>query len=73
MKLTDLRDNPGATKDYDLYIYNSVGTLLTSAEGGTGVVDTASTTNTGTTAIARYVRVTYYSGGSGTYSLKVTW
>lgn len=65
--------NPGSTKDYDLYIYNSVGTLLTSAEGGVGVVDTATTTNTGTTAIARYVRVTYYSGGSGAYSLKLTW
>ncbi len=65
--------NPGATKDYDVYIYNSAGTELTSATGGTGVVDTATTTNTGTTAVVRYVRVRYYSGGTGTYTLKLTW
>lgn len=65
--------NPGSTKDYDLYIYNSAGTQLTSATGGTGVVDTATSANTGTTSAIRYVRVRYYGGGAGTYSLKLTW
>jgi serine protease len=65
--------NPGATKDYDVYIYNSAGTQLTSATGDVGVVDTATSANTGTTASVRYVRVRYYAGGAGTYSLKLTW
>ena len=38
--------NPGSTKDYDLFIYNSAGTQLTSATGGTGAVDTATSANT---------------------------
>ena len=65
--------NPGSTKDYDLYIYDSAGTQLTSAAGGVGVVDTATSANTGTSASVRYVRVRYYEGGAGSYSLKLTW
>ncbi|RJG16073.1 peptidase S8 [Massilia cavernae] len=68
---------PGAGKDYDLYVYNSAGTLLGSSENGTGVVDTVTLTNTGGTTAARYIRVVYYSGGTGatngTYTLKETW
>ena len=63
----------GGTKDYDLFIYNSAGTQIASSEKGAGEVDAASVTNTGTTTIARYVRVKYYSGGSGTYTLNLKW
>ena len=48
---------PNATSDYDLFVYNSNGTLIGSSELGTGAVDTVSVTNTGTGAITRYVRV----------------
>jgi serine protease len=68
---------PNGSSDYDLYVYNSAGTLLGKSENGTGSVDSYSTTNTGTGTLARYVRVVYYSGGtgstSGTYTLKLTW
>ncbi|SDE14509.1 serine protease [Massilia sp. PDC64] len=68
---------PNASSDYDLYIYNSAGTLLSYSENGTGTADTATSANTGTTTSARYVRVVYYSGGtgstSGKYTLKLTW
>ena len=67
---------PGTT-DYDLYVYNSAGTLLGRSENGAGSIDSVSVANTGTTTSARYVRVVYYSGGtgatSGTYTLKLTW
>jgi serine protease len=68
---------PNASSDYDLYIYNSSGTLLARSENGTGEVDSASSSNTGSTTAARYVRVVYYAGGtgstSGKYTLKLTW
>jgi serine protease len=68
---------PNASSDYDLYIYNSAGTLLAKSENGTGAVDAASSANTGSTSSARYVRVVYYSGGtgstSGKYTLKLGW
>lgn len=63
----------GGTKDYDLYIYNSAGTQLTSSTKGAGQVDSATTANTGTTSSVRYVRVRYYSGGTGTYTLGLSW
>ncbi|WP_292042262.1 S8 family serine peptidase [Massilia sp. UBA6681] len=68
---------PNSTSDYDLYVYNSSGTLLSRSENGTGAVDSVSSANTGTTTASRYVRVVYYSGGtgstSGKYTLKLTW
>ncbi len=68
---------PGASADYDLFVYNSAGTQIAKSENGAGAVDAASVTNTGTGTIARYVRVVYYSGGtgatSGTYKLKLSW
>ena len=68
---------PNASSDYDLYVYNSAGTLIGQSENGTGAVDTVAVTNTGTGTLARYVRVVYFSGGtgptSGTYTLKLTW
>jgi serine protease len=68
---------PNASSDYDLYIYNSAGTLLSYSENGAGSVDAASSSNTGSTTSARYARVVYYSGGtgstSGKYTLKLSW
>ncbi len=69
---------PGSsTADYDLYIYNSAGTQLAYSENSAGAVDKASVSNTTTATSARYVRVKYYSGGtgstSGKYTLKLDW
>jgi serine protease len=68
---------PNSTSDYDLYIYNSAGTLITRSENGTGSVDSTSVINNGTTSATVYARVMYYSGGtgstSGKYTLKLTW
>jgi serine protease len=68
---------PNASSDYDVYIYNSAGSLLSYSENGAGAVDAASSSNTGSTTSARYVRVVYYSGGtgstSGKYTLKLSW
>lgn len=65
------------TADYDLYAYNASSTQVASSENGAGVADSLSTANTGTTTATRYVRVKYYSGGtgatSGTYKLKLSW
>jgi len=63
---------PNSTSDYDLYVYNSVGTLIGRSERGTGLVDTVSVTNTGSGAIARYVRVVYFGGGTGSTNGKFT-
>ncbi|MEW6703565.1 MAG: S8 family peptidase [Pseudomonadota bacterium] len=68
---------PNASSDYDLYVYNSNGTLIGSSERGTGAVDTVSVTNTGSSTFKRYVRVIYYSGGTGAtngkYTLGLQW
>ncbi len=68
---------PNSSSDYDLYVYNSNGTLIGSSERGTGQVDSVAIANTGTSAFTRYVRVVYYSGGtgatSGKYTLNVKW
>ena len=68
---------PNSTSDYDLYIYNASGTQITSSTNGAGAADSASVINNGTTAAGVYVRVVYYSGGtgstSGKYTLKLVW
>lgn len=56
---------PNATSDYDLRIYNAGGTVVARSERGTGLVDTATFTNTGTTSVTVYARVLRYSGGTG--------
>jgi serine protease len=75
--LTSTLTMGSGTADYDLYVYNSSGTLLAKSENGAGVVDAASVANTGGTTAARYVRVAYYSGGTGAtngkYTLKLAW
>ena len=69
---------PGSsTADYDLFVYNASGTQLGKSENGAGAVDSVSSGNTGTSVSSRYVRVVYYSGGTGStngkYTLKLTW
>jgi serine protease len=68
---------PNASSDYDLYVYNSNGTLIGSSENGTGAVDTVTVTNSGTSAFTRYVRVRYWSGGTGAtngrYTVNMNW
>jgi serine protease len=68
---------PNGSSDYDLYVYNSNGTLIGSSENGTGAVDKVTVTNTGGSTFKRYVKVVYYSGGtgstSGKYTLNLAW
>jgi hypothetical protein len=68
---------PNATSDYDLELYSSTGTKLASSVKGTGLADTVTRVNTGTTAQVLYLRVFYYSGGTGAtngkYTLKTGW
>lgn len=69
---------PGASApDYDLYIYDGAGALLSSSENGSGAVENVANRNTGTSTITRYVQVRYYSGGTGAtagkYTLQLIW
>jgi serine protease len=63
---------PNSSSDYDLYIYRSSGSLAASSIKGTGQIDSASVTNTGTSAATYYVRVRFYSGGTGSTNGKYT-
>ncbi|MEJ7805544.1 MAG: peptidase S8, partial [Telluria sp.] len=66
-----------SSADYDLVVYNSSGAQIGISENPAGQTDGVAVTNTGTSTFARYVRVVYYSGGtgatSGKYTLKLTW
>lgn len=68
---------PNATSDYDLELYSSTGTKLSSSINGTGAVDTVSKANTGSTSMVLYAKVFYYSGGTGAtngkYTLVTSW
>lgn len=62
--------------DFDLYIYNSNGTLIAKSENGLGLAEEARVVNTSTQAFTRYVRVTYYQGSVGDkapYALRLGW
>jgi serine protease len=63
---------PNANSDYDLYLYNSAGTRLAYSINGTGQVDQIVRTNTSGSAVTWYVRVVYYSGGTGAANGKYT-
>jgi len=56
---------------------NSAGILLSASENGSGAIENAASRNTGTTTVARYVKVKYYSGGTGAaagrYTLQLIW
>jgi serine protease len=57
---------PGASApDYDLFLYNSGGTLLSTSENGSGAVESVAVRNTGAVAATYYVGVRYYSGATG--------
>jgi serine protease len=60
---------PPSNRDYDLYLYNASGSLITRSVNGTGQVDSAAVVNNGSTAATVFVRVVHYSGGSGAYTL----
>jgi serine protease len=66
---------PNSSSDYDLYVYNSGGTQVGSSVKGTGLVDSVTITNSGSAAATYYVRVRFYSGGTGstggTYTLGI--
>lgn len=68
---------PNATSDYDVELYSATGTKLSSSVAGTGAVDTVTKANTTASAMVLYVRVYYYSGGTGAtngkYSLVTGW
>jgi serine protease len=68
---------PNSSSDYDLFVYNSNGSLICSSERATGLVDTCSVANTGSSALTRYIRVVYWSGGTGAtngrYTLNLNW
>jgi len=64
-----------STKDYDLRLYNSSGTLLKSSTNGTGLAETITYTNGSSTA-TYYIRVYGYNSAYSTtlsYQLKATW
>ncbi|MEW7848477.1 S8 family peptidase [Massilia aurea] len=66
-----------SSADYDLYVYNSAGTQLGTSQNGAGATDTVNSANAGSSAAVRYVRVRYYSGGTGAtngrYTLTLNW
>ncbi len=69
---------PGSsTANYDLYLYNSTGSIVSRSTNGAGLTDTVINRNGGSVTYARYARVIYKSGGtgstSGKYSLKFSW
>ncbi|MEO8019574.1 MAG: S8 family peptidase [Pseudomonadota bacterium] len=68
---------PNPFSDYDLQLYDSAGTVIKLSRNGTGVVDTVTTTNTGGASATYYVRVVYYSGGTGgtngKYAVRLNW
>lgn len=68
---------PNASSDYDLYVYDANGAQLGKSELGTGAVDQVTVTNNTGATVKRYVRVKYYSGGTGAtngkYTLQLSW
>lgn len=65
-----------STKDYDVKLYNSSGTLLASGTNGTGQPEHVTWTNPYSTSRVVYIRVYGYNGAYSTtspYYLKTTW
>ncbi|GAB2840694.1 hypothetical protein GCM10027277_04570 [Pseudoduganella ginsengisoli] len=74
-KTLTVKMTPNSTSDYDLELYNSAGTKLSSSTNGTGAVDTVTRASAAGEVV--YAKVIYYSGGtgatSGKYTLTATW
>jgi serine protease len=69
---------PGASApDYDLYLHNADGLVLSSSQNGSGAVESVSVRNTSTATAAYYIGVRYYSGSTGAtagkYTLQFIW
>ena len=67
---------PPSTKDYDIYIANSAGTVLVRGQNGTGVVESISYKNSGTTTATFYIKVYGYNyaySSTLNYTCKATW
>ncbi len=62
---------PPASADYDLYLYTSNGRQVASSTAATGVVDSTSVRNSSASAATVFVRVRYFSGGAGNYTLRL--
>ncbi len=65
-----------STKDYDVKLYNSSGTLLASGTNGTGQPEHVTWYNSASTSRVVYIKVYGYNGAYSTtspYSLKTTW
>jgi serine protease len=60
---------PPGTADYDLYVYDSAGNEIGSSINGTGAVDSVMLMNPTFADETRYVRVVYYGGDAGGYTL----
>lgn len=63
---------PPASADYDLYAYNASGVQIASSRLLTGQVDSVSVTHSGSSATTVYLRVVYFSGGTGSRSGRYT-
>ncbi|MFN7942727.1 MAG: Ig-like domain-containing protein [Thermoanaerobaculia bacterium] len=63
----------GLSVDYDLYVYNSAGTLLGSSTAGGTTSETVTWTNSTGAAATIYVRVYKYASTRTTYALKVSY
>ncbi|KDA54790.1 hypothetical protein EG19_09070 [Thermoanaerobaculum aquaticum] len=65
-----------STKDYDVKLYNSSGTLLASGTNGTGQAEHVTWYNSASTSRVVYIKVYGYNGAYSTtlpYYLKTTW
>jgi len=51
-----------STADFDVYVYNSVGSLIGASELSTGLTDTVAVTNSSTGTLRRYVEVRFFDG-----------
>ncbi len=63
---------PNSSSDYDLFVYNSGVSQVGKSEKSTGKVDAVTIKNNGSSLSTYYVRVKYYSGGTGATSGKYT-
>ncbi len=67
---------PPSTKDYDVKLYNSSGTVLASGTNGTGQVENVSWYNNSSSSKYVYIKVYGYNGAYSTtltYTMKPTW
>lgn len=66
---------PGASANYNLYLYDSGGALLATSALGSGQAELIARVNTSGAALTLYLRVVYVSGGTGSgngkYSLRL--